>query len=129
MNFEKPPKKSEFCKNKKKIKKKNTGDIIILHMCTKNHNQVQSMRYGVTQFFCHLGPICGPPLSLTPQKTKILKKKQKSIWRSGDIIIFNLCNKKHYQMMYAYSDMECDRQFFVILGHFLLFYPTIDLEN
>ena len=48
---------------------------------------------------------------------------------SGDVIILNLCNKKHNQMMYAYSDMECDRQFFVILGHFLLFYPTIDPEN
>ena len=85
MNFEKP-KKSEFPKNEKKKKHKKakkTGDIIILHMCTKNHNQVQSMRYGVTQFFCHLGPICGPPLSLTPQKTKILKKKTKKhleIW-------------------------------------------------
>ena len=31
--------------------------------------------------------------------------------------------------MYAYSDMECGRQFFVILGHFLLFYPTIDPKN
>ena len=48
---------------------------------------------------------------------------------SGDVIILNLCNKKHNQMMYAYSDMECDRQFFFILGHFLLFYPTIDPEN
>ena len=27
--------------------------------------------------------------------------------------------------MYAYSDMESDRQFFVILGHFLLFYPLL----
>ena len=32
-------------------------------------------------------------------------------------------------MMYAYSDMEWDRQFFVILGHFLLFYPTTDPKN
>ena len=73
-----------------------------------------------------MGP---PPLVNAPENQNFEKKKQKSIWRSGDIIIFNLCNKKHYQMMYAYSDMECDRQFFVILGHFLLFYPTIDLEN
>ena len=30
---------------------------------------------------------------------------------SGDAIIFNLCNKKHNQMMYvyAYLDMECNR--------------------
>ena len=33
-----------------------------------------------------------------------------------DVIILNLCNKKHDHMMYAYSDMEC------LLGHnFLLF--------
>ena len=33
-------------------------------------------------------------------------------------------------MMYAYSDMEYNRHnFFVILGHFLLFYPTTDPEN
>ena len=24
-----------------------------------------------------------------------------------DVIILNLCNKKHDHMMYAYSDMEC----------------------
>ena len=47
---------------------------------------------------------------------------------SGDVIILNLCNKKH-DHMYAYSDMEYDRPIFVILGHFLLFYPTIDPEN
>ena len=32
---------------------------------------------------------------------------------SGDVIILNLCNKKHNQMMYAYSDMECDRHNFL----------------
>ena len=25
--------------------------------------------------------------------------------------------------------MECDREFFVIVGHFLPFYPTIDSKN
>ena len=42
---------------------------------------------------------------------------------------YNCETKKNNQMMYAYSDMECGRQFFVILGHFLLFYPTIDPKN
>ena len=32
---------------------------------------------------------------------------------SGDVIILNLCNKKHDQMMYAYSDMECNRHNFL----------------
>ena len=42
---------------------------------------------------------------------------------SGDVIISNLCNKKHDHMLYAYSDMECDRH------NFLLFFPTIDPQN
>ena len=67
MNFEKPKKNQNFAKIKKKKKKKNTGDIIILHMCTKNHNQVQSPRYGVTPFnFVILGhflPFTPPPPS------------------------------------------------------------------
>ena len=36
---------------------------------------------------------------------------------SGDVIIVNLCNKKHDQMMYAYSDMERD----IIFCHFRSF--------
>ena len=32
---------------------------------------------------------------------------------SGDVIILNLCNKKHDHMMYVYSDMECDRHNFL----------------
>ena len=76
MNFEKPEKNQNFEKNLQKI----VGDIIILHMSTKNHNQVQSLRYKVTPFFCHLGPFFAlyprPLSSLTPQKTKILKKRK-----------------------------------------------------
>ena len=132
MNFEKP-KKSEFPKYEKKKKKtrrqtKKWRYHHFTHVYQKPQSGTVHEIRSDTIFLSFRANLC-PPLSLTPQKTKILKKKQKSIWRSGDIIIFNLCNKKHYQMMYAYSDMECDRQFFVILGHFLLFYPTIDLEN
>ena len=47
----------------------------------------------------------------------------------GDVIILNFCNKSMITMMYAYSDMECDRQLFAILGHFLIFYTTIDPKN
>ena len=46
-----------------------------------------------------------------PQKTKTLKKMKKA---SADVIILNLCNKKHNKMMYAYSDMECDRHNFLL---------------
>ena len=64
-----------------------------LHMCTENHNQVQSLRYGVTIFFCRLGPFFAlyhPPLPNTPENQNFEKKKK----ASGDVIILNLCNKK-----------------------------------
>ena len=37
----------------------------------------------------------------------------------GDVIILNLCNKKHDHMMYAYSDMEC------LHRHNFLSFPVI----
>ena len=48
--------------------KKFAGDIIIVHMCTKNHNDVRFLRYRVTQteFFVILGhflPVYHPPKS------------------------------------------------------------------
>ena len=49
--------------------------------------------------FCSLSP----PKNPEKQSFKKVKKA------SGDVIILNLCNQKHDQMMYAYSDMECDR--------------------
>ena len=63
-------------------------------------------------------------LPLTTQKTNILKKwKKKKKKASVDVIILNLHYKKHDQMMYAYSDMECNshfRPFFVLLPHYWL---------
>ena len=44
---------------------------------------------------------------------------------SGDVIILNLCNKKHNKMMYFHSDMECNRQFVAILGYFCSFTPLL----
>ena len=87
--------KIRISKKRKKPQKtnkqtKNTGDIITLHMCTKNHNQVQSLRYGVTQSFCHLGPsfaLYHPPN--TPEDQNFEKKKK----ASGDVIILNLWTK------------------------------------
>ena len=56
----------------------------------------------------------GTPQNFLLAFTDELSKTQKSeFWKnekaSGDVIILNLCNKKHNQMMCAYSDMECDR--------------------
>ena len=85
-------------------------------MCTKNHNH---MRYSSwdkewDRIICHFGPFFALLHSLpnNPENQNFQKMKK----ASGDVIILNLCNKKHDHMMYAYSDMEC------LLGHnFLLF--------
>ena len=109
--------------------KKIAGDIIILHMCTKNHNH---MRYSSwdkewDRIICHFGPFFALLHSLpnNPENQNFQKMKK----ASGDVIILNLCNKKHGHIMCAYSDMESNRQFFVISAHFLLFFPTIDPKN
>ena len=80
----------------KKMKKKIAGSIIILHMCTKNQNH---MRYSSwytkwDNFFFSFWAISAlyPHPPLTTQNTKILKRMKKA---SGDVIILNLCNKKH----------------------------------
>ena len=124
----------EVWKNRKirilKKRKKIAGDIIILHMCTKNHNHMRYSSWDTEwdKFFCHFGPFFALYLPLHPNnpENQNFEKIRKA---SGDVIILNWCNKKHDRMMYAYTDMECNRQFFVILGHFLLFYLTIDTKN
>ena len=79
--------------------------------------------YGVRQnFFVILGHFLSfyplpPPPSNNPENQNFEKMEK----ASEDVTILNLCNKKH--------DMECNMQFLVILGYFLLFYPAVDLEN
>ena len=43
-------------------------------------------------------------LHLNNSEKQSFEKMKKAF---GDVIILNLCNKKHDHMMYAYSDMEC----------------------
>ena len=79
--------------------------------------EVQFLRYGVRQtFFVILGYFLpfNPPSSNNPENQNFEKMKKTS-W---DVIMLNLCNKKHDQMMYSYSDMECDRHNFC---HFVIF--------
>ena len=47
-----------------------------------------------------------PPQPNNPESQNFENMKK----ASGDVIILTLCNKKHNKMMYAYSDMECNRQ-------------------
>ena len=101
----KNPKNQTFEKMKKTV-----GDIIILHICTKNHNHMRysswDTEWDIT--FCHFRPffaLLTPSPSNNPKNQNFEKMKK----ASGDVIVLNLSNKKHYHMMYAYSDMECDR--------------------
>ena len=63
--------------------KKIAGDIIVLHMCTKNHNHndVWLLRYGVRQNFLSLWTIFCPFTPLWTQKIKNFEKLKKTPWR------------------------------------------------
>ena len=47
----------------------------------------------------------------------------------GDIIILHICTINDNHMMYGSGDMERKREFFVILDHFLPFYPPNNPKN
>ena len=75
------PKKSEFGKNTKIA-----GDIIISHMCTKNHNHMRYSswdtewdRLNLLSFWSIICPFIPPP-SLQPLKSTFWKNKR-IIWR------------------------------------------------
>ena len=87
--------------------------------------EVQFLRYGVRQFFLvifgHFLPLFSP-LPNNPENQNFEKMKK----ASGDVIILNLCNKKHNHMMYAYSDMECDiHNFLSFQADFCSFAPLL----
>ena len=114
-------KKSEFWKSFTKI----AGDIIILHMCTKNHiHEVQFLKDEVRQIFLSFWADFYPlPPPLTTQKTKIMKKWKKKTF--GDVIILDLCNKKHDQVIMltqiwsVTNIIFCHfRPFFALLPHY-----------
>ena len=92
--------------------KKIAGDNIILAMCTKNHNHMRYSSWNMEwdkKCFVILGhflPFNPPTPSPNNPENKNFKKMKKT---SGDVTILSLCNKKHDQMMYAHSDMECGR--------------------
>ena len=108
MNFEKP-------KNQNFEKWKKVAGDISLHISNKNRNHMRysswdtecEFFFSLWAIFCPLPP---PPSPLNNPENQTFKKMKKV---SGDVIILNLCNKKHNQMVYAYSDMECDRHNFL----------------
>ena len=87
--------------------KKIAGDIIIFHMCTKNHSHLMYSSWDTKWdriFFVILGHFC--PFNSLPPNNRENQNFEETKKAFGDVIILNLCNKKHDHMMYAYSDME-----------------------
>ena len=108
--------------------KKFAGDIIILHMCTKNHNH---MMYGswdtewdseIDIIFCHSGLLfalllptsrqCMDPAPCMDPENKNFEKMKKT---PADIIILQMCTINDSYMMYDSWDMDCNRQNFLSL--------------
>ena len=105
--------------------KKTPTDIIILHMCTINDNH---MMYGSWDMehnrnnFCHFGPFFALYPSNNPKNKNFWKhSKKKKKKNSLEILHISAINDNH--MMHGFWDMECNRQFFVVLDHFMPFYP------
>ena len=81
-NFEK--------KKKKRKKKKAHGDVIILHMCTKNHNHMMYASWDMEcdrRNFLSFWAIFCPFTPQTNQKMKNKKMKK----TPGDIIFLHMC--------------------------------------
>ena len=106
--------------------KKFAGDIIILHMCTKNHNHMNfwdTKWEKVLSFWAIFCPFNSPPPPPNNPQNQNFEKMEETSW---DVIILNLRNRKHDHVMYAYSDMEClhrhnfchFRPLFAILPHY-----------
>ena len=83
-------------KRKLKKMKKASGDIIILHKCSKNHDYMLYCSWDMAHdrcnwYFSFWGIFC-PFNPLTAQKIKILKKMKKA---PGYIIILHMCTKNY----------------------------------
>ena len=80
--------------NFEELKKKNPGDIIILHKCTKNHDQMLHCSFDMANnkynYYFSFWAIFCPFNSLTAQKIKIFKKWKKPL----EISSFYICVPK-----------------------------------
>ena len=108
--------KSKFWKIKKFV-----GDIIILHMCTKNHKHLMYSSWDTEwdrQNFMSFWTIFCPLSPLTTWKIQILKLKK----TPGDVIL-RICTISDSHIMYGSWDMECNRQNFCHSGPFFVLLP------
>ena len=107
---------------------KNTWKYYYLHMCTINANiwcMVPGILHATDIFFCHFGPFFAILPSDNP-KIKILKHWKKHL----EILSFtHLYHKwQTYDVWFLRYHMQ-QTYFFVILDHFLPFYPPINPKN
>ena len=122
MNFEKPE-KSDFWKNEKNCWRYHHFTHVYVYRKTQSY-EIQFLIYGVRHNFLSFWVIFYPITSLLPPNNPENQNFEKMKKKSGDVIILNLHINKHDHMMYAYSDMECDRH----NCHFIIC-PTTDPEN
>ena len=94
----------------KKMKKMPPGDIIILHMCTKNYCQMVYDFWDMVcdrcnYFYFALLPIeaGAPPNNTRNQNFEKMKKVP------GDVIVLHIYTKNYDQMMYSSWDIVRDR--------------------
>ena len=123
-----PPPKNPKNQNFEKMNKI-LGDIIIFQKSCVPKSTIYEVgfpRYRVRQkeFFVILSHF----LPFYPQQPpqKFFWQNKNSIWI---VISLNMCTKNNNHMMYTSWDMECNKKFFVILGHFLPLYLTNNLKN
>ena len=101
--------------------KKFAGDIIILHMFTKNHSH---MKYGSWDTKYHFGPFFALLPPYRPRKSKFWKN-EKNIRR-----YYHFTNVKwqSYDVWFLRYGVQ-QTEFFVILDQFLQFYPPNKTKN
>ena len=96
------------------LKMKKTGDIIILHKCTKNHDHILHCSWGMAcdrcNFYFSFWAIFSfyRPNGLKNQNYKI-KKNKKNKNKKKQISLFHTFDQK-YDMMYGSSDMVHNRK-------------------
>ena len=102
---------------------KRPGDIIILHLCSKNLDMI----YSSWDILCDrlklvvMGHFLLFYLTSNPENQNFEKIKK----TSGDVIILHMCTKNYVHMMYASWDIECNRQNF--LSFWAIFCPFTTL--
>ena len=103
----------------KTLKNQKNGDVIILHMYTKNHDHnydICCLRYGVWQIICHFGPFFTLLSPYWPKKIKCTK--------TLDIILIHMCSINENHMIYGSSDISNNEQSFCHSGPFFAFWPS-----